>query len=133
MSESPLKSGNPSAAFQVVINPNKIDRTGLEPILGGKLRQKIVWVDEASCIGCRYCSHVALNTFVIEQRMGRSRAIRQDGDSTECIQEAIDTCPVDCIHWVEYSDLPRLKAQLEEQEILPIGFPSPARKKRSSA
>ncbi|BBL85950.1 3Fe-4S ferredoxin (chromatophore) [Paulinella micropora] len=132
MSDSPLQFGDPSAAFQACINTNRIERTGLEPILGGKLRQKAVWVDEATCIGCRYCSHVAVNTFVIEQNLGRSRAIRQDGDSTECIQEAIDTCPVDCIHWVDYADLSRLAAQLKEQELLPIGFPSPARKKRKS-
>jgi ferredoxin len=29
-----------------------------------------------------------------------SRVIRQDGDTEEVIQEAIETCPVDCIHWV---------------------------------
>ncbi|MFY8149834.1 MAG: ferredoxin, partial [Prochlorococcaceae cyanobacterium] len=40
--------------------------TGLEPVLGGALRQKAVWVDEAVCIGCRYCAHVATNTFVVE-------------------------------------------------------------------
>lgn len=26
--------------------------------------------------------------------------MQQDGESTAEIQEAIDTCPVDCIHWV---------------------------------
>ncbi|MCP9942874.1 MULTISPECIES: ferredoxin [Synechococcales] len=106
-------------------------RTGLEPLLGGSLRQKAVWVDEAVCIGCRYCAHVATNTFVVEPDWGRSRAIRQDGDTTELIQEAIDTCPVDCIHWVAYEQLPRLQQQLADQEILPLGVPSPARPKRT--
>nr|YP_002048844.1 3Fe-4S ferredoxin [Paulinella chromatophora]ACB42634.1 3Fe-4S ferredoxin [Paulinella chromatophora] len=124
------KLSNPSIAFQVGIENPTNKYTGFEPILGGILRQKAVWVDEVSCIGCRYCSHVAVNTFMIEQKMGRSRAIRQDGDSTERIQEAIDTCPVDCIHWVDYNELPQLKAKLKEQELNPIGFPSPSRKKR---
>jgi ferredoxin len=84
----------------------------MEPVLGGELRQKAVWVDEAVCIGCRYCAHVATNTFVVEPEWGRSRAIRQDGDSTQRIQEAIDTCPVDCIHWVDYGELPALAEQL---------------------
>ena len=57
--------------------------TGMEPLLGGSLREKAVWVDESVCIGCRYCAHVAGNTFVVEPHLGRSRAIRQDGDSTE--------------------------------------------------
>jgi ferredoxin len=103
----------------------------MEPLLAGALRQKAVWVDEAVCIGCRYCAHVAANTFVVEPDWGRSRAIRQDGDSTERIQEAIDTCPVDCIHWVAYERLPDLEEQLAQQEIQPLGLPSPARLKRT--
>jgi ferredoxin len=94
------------------------------------LRQKAVWVDEAVCIGCRYCANVASNTFVVEPDWGRSRAIRQDGDSTERIQEAIDTCPVDCIHWVSYEELPALEQQSLQQELLPLGLPRPARPRR---
>lgn len=105
--------------------------TGSEPLLGGALRQKAVWVDEAVCIGCRYCAHVASNTFLVEESWGRSRAIRQDGDTTERIQEAIDTCPVDCIHWVPYEDLTALQEQLAQQDIQPLGLPSPARLKRT--
>jgi ferredoxin len=74
---------------------------------------------------------VATNTFVVEADWGRSRAIRQDGDSTERIQEAIDTCPVDCIHWVAYEDLPALADQLAQQDIQPLGLPTPARLKRT--
>ncbi len=105
--------------------------SGMEPLLGGQLRQRAVWVDEAVCIGCRYCSHVASNTFVLEPDWGRSRAIRQDGDSTERIQEAIDTCPVDCIHWVAYEDLPELERRLRQQELQPLGLPTPARVRRN--
>ena len=91
--------------------------TGREPVLGGVLRERAVWVDEAVCIGCRYCAHVATNTFVVEPRLGRSRAVRQDGDSTSLIQEAIDTCPVDCIHWVPFESLETLKADLISQNL----------------
>ena len=105
--------------------------SGCEPVLGGDLRQKAVWVDEAVCIGCRYCANVAANTFVVEPDWGRSRAIRQDGDSTERIQEAIDTCPVDCIHWVSYERLPELEEQSREQELLPLGLPTPTRPRRT--
>ncbi len=122
---------DPSLAFAATAEAAGTQRTGLEPLLGGTLRQKAVWVDEAVCIGCRYCAHVAANTFVVEPDWGRSRAIRQDGDSTELIQEAIDTCPVDCIHWVPYEQLPELEQQLAGQEILPLGVPSPARLKRT--
>jgi ferredoxin len=120
---------DPSIAFRVSADAEA--PSGREPQLGGALRQKAVWVDEAVCIGCRYCAHVASNTFVVEPTWGRSRALRQDGDSGDRIQEAIDTCPVDCIHWVPYERLPELEALLEQQEILPLGVPSPARLKRT--
>jgi ferredoxin len=122
---------DPTLAWSAAAAPRSDGPTGLEPLLGGELRQKAVWVDEAVCIGCRYCAHVASNTFLVEPDWGRSRAIRQDGDSTERIQEAIDTCPVDCIHWVEYERLSELEEQLSQQEILPLGVPSPARLKRT--
>jgi len=121
---------DPSLAYSTPLSV-PVAATGREPLLGGALRQKAVWVDEAVCIGCRYCAHVAAHTFVVESNWGRSRAIRQDGDSTELIQEAIDTCPVDCIHWVAYEELPALERRLDEQEIMPLGVPTPARPRRT--
>ncbi|WP_094585538.1 MULTISPECIES: ferredoxin [unclassified Synechococcus] len=121
---------DPALAFRTAVAPESA-ATGREPVLGGALRQQAVWVDEAVCIGCRYCAHVAGNTFVVEPDWGRSRALRQDGDSTERIQEAIDTCPVDCIHWVPYEQLPVLRAQLDDQEIQPLGLPSHGRRRRT--
>lgn len=99
------------------------DRTGFEPELGGIVRQKGVYVDEVTCIGCKHCAHVARNTFYIEPDYGRSRVIRQDADSEEVIQEAIDTCPVDCIHWVDYTELKRLEEERKYQVIPVAGFP----------
>ncbi len=78
---------------------------GSEPELGGSLRQRGVYVDEVTCIGCKHCAHVARNTFLIEPEYGRSRVVNQNGDPVELIQEAIDTCPVDCIHWLSYQEL----------------------------
>lgn len=98
-------------------------RSGFEPALGGVLAQKGVYVDETTCIGCRYCSHVARNTFYIEPDYGRSRVIRQDGDSEDLIQEAIDTCPVDCIHWVSYQELQKLEEDRQYQVLQSVGLP----------
>ena len=99
------------------------ERSGFEPELGGKLRQKGVYVDEITCIGCKHCAHTATNTFYIEPDYGRARAIRQDGDHEDLVQEAIDTCPVDCIHWVEYQELQELEADRKYQVIPTVGFP----------
>ena len=38
-------------------------RTGYEPELGGTWRQRGVYVDEITCIGCKHCAHVARHTF----------------------------------------------------------------------
>ncbi|NEO97892.1 MAG: ferredoxin [Symploca sp. SIO2E9] len=99
------------------------ERSGLEPELGGQLRQKGVYVDEITCIGCKHCAHVGRNTFYIEPDYGRSRVFRQDGDSEEIIQEAIDTCPVNCIHWVDYTELKQLEEERKYQVIPVAGFP----------
>ena len=99
------------------------ERTGFEPELGGALRQKGVYVDELTCIGCQYCVYVARNTFYVEPDYGRARAVRQDGDTEDVIQEAIDTCPVDCIHWVDYTELKQLEKERQDQVIPIPGFP----------
>ncbi|MEA5604954.1 ferredoxin [Nostoc sp. UHCC 0252] len=99
------------------------ERSGLEPELGGLLRQNGVYVDEITCIGCKHCAHVARNTFYIEPDYGRSRVVRQDGDAEEIIQEAIDTCPVDCIHWVDYTELKKLEEERKYQVIPLVGYP----------
>ena len=113
-------SVDPSSAFKVKVQLDPAPN-GREPCLGGQLKEKAVWVDESICIGCRYCAHVATNTFVIEPHLGRSRVIRQDGDSTELIQEAIGTCPVNCIYWVPFEELDELRAQLEALDLQDLG------------
>ena len=99
------------------------DRSGLEPELGGMVRQNGVYVDEVTCIGCKHCAHVARNTFYIEPDYGRSRVIRQDGDSEELIIEAIETCPVDCIHWLDYTEVKKHEEERQYQVIPLIGYP----------
>ena len=103
------------------INEETIELTGYEPTLGGELTEKAVWVDESRCIGCRYCAHVATNTFIVDELHGRSRAIRQDGDNLETLQEAIDTCPVDCIHWVKFENLSDLENSLDRDMFQSLG------------
>jgi len=95
--------------------------SGFEPVLGGELREKAIWVDESNCIGCQYCVHVANNTFFVDEDLGRARVIRQNGDSLETVQEAMDTCPVDCMHWVDFEDLEELDASLNRDMFQSLG------------
>lgn len=123
MSDS--EAGAPSADFAPELGGllRDVARTGLEPELGGVVRQRGVYVDEVTCIGCKNCAHVARNTFYIEPDYGRSRVVRQDGDSEAVIQEAIDTCPVDCIHWLDYAELKQRETERRYQVIPVAGFP----------
>ena len=98
-------------------------RSGYEPELGGLDRQKAVYVDEVICVGCKNCTHVAPNTFSLESDYGRSRVFNQNGDSSETVQEAVDTCPVDCIHYVDYSELTSLERARKNQVIRQLGLP----------
>ena len=106
-------------AFEQFLDSEKI--SGFEPVLGGELREKAIWVDESNCIGCQYCVHVANNTFIVDEDLGRARVIRQNGDTLETVQEAMDTCPVDCMHWVEFEDLERLDASLNRDMFQSLG------------
>ena len=116
--EDEFKNDN-LAAFHEYLESNDI--SGFEPVLGGELREKAIWVDEASCIGCQYCVHVASNTFFVDEDLGRARVIRQNGDNLEVVQEAMDTCPVDCMHWVDFEDLDRLEASLNRDMFQSLG------------
>ena len=98
-------------------------RSGLEPELGGSSRQEGVYVDEVDCIGCGHCAYTARNTFFLEERYGKARVIRQAGDPEPLIEEAIQTCPVDCIHRVDYKTLRQLEKQRRFQVMPKAGIP----------
>ena len=53
----------------------------------------------------------------MEQEHGRARVFQQWGDDQETIQIAIETCPVDCIHYVPYDELVRLEVERRGQNI----------------
>lgn len=76
---------------------------------GEPVRTQMVYVDEHTCIGCTNCAMIAGNTFFMQQDFGRARVFSQWGDDDETIQIAIETCPVDCIHYVPFDELKRLE------------------------
>ncbi|MEA5477149.1 ferredoxin [Pseudanabaena galeata UHCC 0370] len=117
MDNSPVET-----AITTSSEPEIGDRSGFEPELGGELRQNAVFVDETVCIGCGHCAHTASSTFFLEEDYGRARVIAQDGDEEDLVQEAIDTCPVDCIAWVNYNDLNKLEEARKHQIIQNLGI-----------
>lgn len=81
------------------------------------VRAQHVYVDEVSCIGCTNCAMIAQSTFFMEGEHGRARVFQQWGDDDETIQVAIETCPVDCIHYVPFDELKRLEEERRGQNI----------------
>ena len=57
-----------------------------------------VYVDEEECIGCGLCSEIAPEVFQLNDE-GVSEVVDPTSDTEDRIQEAIDECPVECIHW----------------------------------
>ena len=82
---------------------------------GEPYEERFVFVDEQSCIGCYNCKNVAPETFFMEDEYGRARVFQQDAADKDVLQEALHTCPVDCIHYVEWDDLVRLEKERRGQ------------------
>ena len=86
---------------------------------GEPIRTQMVYVDEHTCIGCTNCAMIAQSTFFMNDEHGRARVFQQWGDDDETIQVAIETCPVDCIHYVPYNELVNLEVERRGQNINP--------------
>jgi ferredoxin len=84
---------------------------------GERIRNQMVYVDEHTCIGCTNCAMIAQSTFFMDQEHGRARVFQQWGDDDETIKVAIETCPVDCIHYVPYDELKQLEIGRRDQNI----------------
>ncbi|WVZ80087.1 hypothetical protein U9M48_027593 [Paspalum notatum var. saurae] len=75
----------------------------------GPVRGQALFVDENKCIGCRECVHHAARTFAMDDVLGSAHVEIQFGDLEEQVQLAVESCPMDCIHWVESQELPVLE------------------------
>lgn len=78
-----------------------------------------MFVDEVSCIGCGKCVRACPAVFAIEaSKYGRARVA--PGAPLAALEEevevAIQTCPVDCIHYVTAPQLALLEAALAGME-----------------
>ena len=57
-----------------------------------------VYVDQEICIGCGLCVSIVPEVFRLNDA-GVSEAHHQEASLQAKTQEAIDSCPVNCIHW----------------------------------
>ena len=86
---------------------------GKDPAMG---YPRAVFVNECQCIGCKQCCHSAPKTFAMDDQYGRARVFAQWDDDEEDINIAIESCPVDCIHFVKENNLPILEYAMTKCE-----------------
>lgn len=55
------------------------------------------YVDQDECISCESCVEICPAAFRMNDEA--KAEVSSPDSSEECIQEAMDTCPVECIHW----------------------------------
>jgi ferredoxin len=60
-----------------------------------------VYIDEDECIGCGSCEEVCPEVFKLNEEKEKAEVIKPEGGPEDLIQEAIEACPVSCIHWEE--------------------------------
>ncbi|RDX77686.1 Chaperone protein dnaJ C76, chloroplastic, partial [Mucuna pruriens] len=82
---------------------------------GSESEQRAIFVDEIKCVGCLKCALLAEKTFAVESVYGRARVVAQWADSHHKIDEAIESCPVNCISVVERSNLAALEFLMSKQ------------------
>jgi ferredoxin len=63
--------------------------------------KKVPVIDYEECVACGNCEAVCPQVFRLNPGLGHSEVIDPFGAPEEKIQQAIDECPVQCIHWQE--------------------------------
>jgi len=58
-----------------------------------------VYIDEEECIGCGSCEEICPEVFELNEDTEKAEVIEPEGGSEDLIEEAMEACPVECIHW----------------------------------
>ena len=59
---------------------------------------KKVIIEADECIGCETCMELCSEVFEFDEEAEKAVVIQPER-GPECVEEAIDTCPVECIYW----------------------------------
>lgn len=58
---------------------------------------KKVVIDQDECIGCETCVELCPEVFALDAEGEKAEVIKDDAVDLDCVNESIDTCPVECI------------------------------------
>lgn len=61
---------------------------------------RTVEIDVEECLACESCVELCPEIFEIDGTEGKAVVLREvNEDEEEMVQDAIDTCPTECIEW----------------------------------
>lgn len=60
---------------------------------------KQVRIDKDECIGCETCVELCSDIFAFNEDEGKAYVIKEEGGDEDCIEEAVGSCPVECISY----------------------------------
>ncbi|AEB08213.1 ferredoxin [Desulfobacca acetoxidans] len=60
-----------------------------------------VAIDEDACIFCGTCADICPEVFALNVAKQKSEVLKPEDGPVDLIQEAIDSCPAQAIHWEE--------------------------------
>ena len=60
-----------------------------------------VVIDQDECIGCESCVEICPEVFAFDEDEAKAYVIKEEGGPEDQIQEAMDSCPSECITWEE--------------------------------
>lgn len=56
-----------------------------------------LWIEIDDCIGCQVCSEVCPDVFEFDDDEGKAIVIEAADFESDCVEEAIASCPAECI------------------------------------
>jgi len=62
---------------------------------------KSVYIDTEECVGCESCVELCPDVFEFDEDSEKAQVIKPEGGDEDCIEEAMESCPTECIHWDE--------------------------------
>ncbi|MBE0582604.1 MAG: ferredoxin [Desulfofustis sp.] len=62
------------------------------------MAQKVV-IDQDECIGCEACVETCPSVFAFDDDAGKAYVIEGAEAGDDCVDEAIASCPAECISW----------------------------------
>jgi ferredoxin len=68
---------------------------------GQNMADHVPYVVEDECIACGTCEEICPEVFTVNETLGFAQVMNPAGATTDKIQEAIEACPVQCIHWAD--------------------------------